>query len=80
MIRINTDKARTIAHFDRRAARAAEFAPLDAVIARQIPGEEAQAAEAARKAIRGRDADFQRQIDTAPDAETLTAIVQQFSG
>ena len=41
---INIDKAKTIAHDKRRAARAAEFAPLD--VKATIPSE-AAAAEAA---------------------------------
>lgn len=66
MIQINLAKAKAIGHEMRRAARAVEFAPLD--VKATIPGE-AEAAEAARQAIRERYAAMQEQIDaaTAPD-------------
>ena len=38
MITINIDKAKTIAHDKRRAAREEEFKPYDDAIAKQIPG------------------------------------------
>jgi hypothetical protein len=63
MITINLDKAKAVAHDKRRAARAAEFAPLD--IKATIPSE-AVAAEAARQAIRDKYAVIQVDIDTAP--------------
>jgi hypothetical protein len=49
MITIDMTKAKEIAHEKRRVARSAEFAPHDEVIMKQIPGVDAQAAEAARK-------------------------------
>ena len=66
MIKINLDKAKSIGHEMRRAARAAEFAPLDIKVT--IPSE-AEAAEAARQEIRVRYAAMQAQIDraTTPD-------------
>lgn len=75
MITINIDKAKALAHDLRRAARAAEFAPHDDIIAKQIPGAAAVAAEAARAAIRTKYADMQDQIDAAatPD-EIKTAL------
>ena len=45
MITINIDKAKTIAHDIRRAARAEEFKPHDEIIMKQIPGVDAAAAE-----------------------------------
>jgi hypothetical protein len=39
MITININKAKTIAHDVRRAARAEEFKPFDDAIAKQIPGQ-----------------------------------------
>ena len=73
MITINFDKARAIAHDKRRAARSAEFAPLD--IKATIPSE-AVAAEAARQAIRNKYAVIQSDIDTAPGVPELTLVVQ----
>ena len=72
---INIDKAKGIAHDMRRAAREEEFAPLDAVIMKQIPGNDAVEAEAARQAIRDKYAAIQEQIDAAetPD-EIKTAL------
>jgi hypothetical protein len=73
MITINLDKAKAIAHDKRRAARAAEFAPLD--IKATIPSE-AVAAEAARQVIRDKYAVIQVDIDAAPTVDALLAIVQ----
>lgn len=73
MITINIDKAKAIAHDKRRAARAAEFAPLD--IKATIPSE-AVAAETARQAIRDKYAVIQTDIDTAPGVPELTLVVQ----
>jgi hypothetical protein len=64
------DKCKAIGHDKRRAARAAEFAPLDEVIAKQIPGVDAAEAEAARQAIRDKYAAVQDAVNAAktPDA------------
>ena len=69
MITINIDKAKAIGHDMRRAARTEEFKPHDEVIMKQIPGVDAQAAEAARQAIREKYAAMQADIDaaTTPD-------------
>lgn len=72
-IAINIDKAKTIAHDKRRAARSAEFAPLD--IKATIPSE-AAAAEAARQAVRDKYAAMQTQIEAASDVPTLKTIVE----
>lgn len=63
---IDVNKAKAIGHDMRRAARSAEFAPLD--IKATIPSE-ANAAEAARQAVREKYATIQAQIDaaTTPD-------------
>jgi hypothetical protein len=68
---INLDKAKAIVHDKRRAARAAEFAPLD--IKATIPSE-AAAAEAARQAIRDKYAAIQSDIDSAPGVPELKLI------
>lgn len=75
MITINLDKAKSIAHDKRRAARAAEFAPLD--IKATIPSE-AVAAEAARQAIRDKYAAIQTSVDNATSVAALMTIVEQF--
>lgn len=71
MITINIDKAKSIVHDKRRAARAAEFAPLD--IKATIPAE-AAAAEAARQAVRDKYATMQTEIDSAPGVPELKLI------
>ena len=73
MISINIDKAKAICHEKRRAARAAEFAPLD--VKATIPSE-ATAAEAARQAVREKYATVQTQIDAASDVAALKTIVE----
>ena len=75
MIKININKAKTIAHDMRRDARAEEFKPHDEIIAKQIPGADAVAAESARQAIRDKYAAIQADIDTAPGVEELKLIV-----
>lgn len=75
MITINIDKAKAIAHDVRRAKRAEEFAPLDEIIAKQIPGKSAADAEADRQAIRDADAALQVEIDAAATAAALKALI-----
>lgn len=74
-ITINLPKAKLIAHDKRRIARAAEFAPLDEIIAKQIPGKDAAAAEAARQAIRDKYDQMQIDIDNADSPEELKSIL-----
>ena len=73
MIVINLDKAKTIGHDMRRAARAEEFAPYDKIIAAQIPGQSAADAEAARAAIRAKYAAMQAAIDAAASPDEIKA-------
>jgi hypothetical protein len=73
MIAINIDKAKAIAHDKRRAARAAEFAPLD--IKATIPSE-AAAAEAARQFIRDKYADIQIAIDAATTVDDIKSAME----
>jgi hypothetical protein len=70
---INLTKAKDIAHDKRRAARSAEFAPLD--IKATIPAE-ATAAEEARQAVRQKYAEIQTNIDAASDVASLKQIVE----
>ncbi len=72
MITINIDKAKTIAHDMRRSARAEEFAPLD--IKATIPSE-AEAAEAARQAVREKYAVIQQSIESAATPEEIKAAL-----
>jgi hypothetical protein len=80
MIIVNIDKAKAIGHEIRRKKREEEFAPLDTVIMKQIPGKDAQAAEAARQAIRDKYAAIQLNIDEAQTVEELTAEVAALKG
>lgn len=80
MIKINLNKARDITHTIRREARAQEFNPHDEIIAKQIPGADAQAAEAARQAIRDKYAAIQADIDSAPGVNELKLIVDSMKG
>jgi hypothetical protein len=68
---IDITKAKAITHDMRRAARAAEFAPLD--VKATIPSE-AVAAEAARADIRTKYADMQTAVDAAADVSELKLI------
>lgn len=74
-ITINLPKAKLIAHDKRRAARAEEFAPLDEIIAKQIPGNDTVAIEAARQAIRDKYDRMQLDIDKAKTPEELKTIL-----
>ena len=74
-ITINMDKAKTIGHEIRRAKRAVEFAPLDAEIAKQIPGTDMAAVEAERQVIRDTYAVVQTQIDAATTPEEIKAAL-----
>ena len=75
MITINLDKAKQIGHDKRRAARAEEFKPHDEVIMKQIPGNDAAIAEAARQEIRDKYANMQVAIDAAASADELKTIL-----
>jgi hypothetical protein len=69
------DKCKFIGHDKRRAARAEEFAPLDEVIAKQIPGADALAAEANRQEIRDKYALIQESIDEAETPDEIKAAL-----
>lgn len=72
---ININKAKTLAHDMRRAARAEEFAPLDAAIMKQIPGTDVQAVEAERQAIRDKYATIQTNIDSATTPDEIKSAL-----
>ena len=73
---IDLTKAKDITHEARRAARSAEFAPLD--IKATIPSE-AVAAEAARAAIRTKYAEMQAAVDAAADVASLKTIMESLA-
>ena len=72
---IDITKAKAIGHDMRRAARAAEFAPYDEAIAKQIPGQ-MEGAEAARQAIREKYAAVQAAIDAAATPDEIKAALE----
>ena len=71
---VNLTKAETIAHERRRAKREQEFKPHDEIIMKQIPGEDATAAETARAEIRTRYATIQTDIDNATTVDALKTV------
>ncbi len=75
MITININKAKTIAHDMRRAARTEEFKPYDDAIAKQIPGQ-MEGAEAARQVIREKYAAIQANINAAATPEEIKAALE----
>ena len=74
-VEVDLPKAKEIGHDIRRQKRSEEFAPYDDIIAKQIPGADATAAEEARQQIRDKYALIQDVIEGAstPD-EIKTAL------
>ena len=70
------DKCKALGHDLRRIQRNAEFAPFDEIIAKQIPGADALAAEEARQAIREKYALIQDAIDIAEDPDTIKLALE----
>jgi hypothetical protein len=70
------DKCKALGHDLRRIQRNAEFAPFDEIIAKQIPGLDATAAEEARQAIRDKYALIQDAIDIAEDPDTIKLALE----
>jgi len=68
-------KCRDIGHDKRRVQRAEEFKPFDEIIAKQIPGADAVAAEAARQEIRDRYSEVQEAIDAAANPDSIKAAL-----
>ena len=68
-------KCKEIGHDKRRAARAEEFVPHDEVIAKQIPGADAAAAETARQAIRDKYSSIQEAIEDAKTPDEIKAAL-----
>ena len=74
-IKIDLTKAKAIAHEKRRASRAEEFAPLDEVIMKQIPGVSATEAEAQRQVVRDKYSALQTQMDAAVSVDELKQLL-----
>lgn len=70
-MKVNLEKAKTIAHDKRRAVRAEKFAPLD--IKATIPTEAGQA-EVERQDVRDKDALLQIDIDACETADALVGL------
>lgn len=78
MILINIVKAKIIAHELRRIRRDKEFAPLDELISKQIPGKPFSEVEAARQLVRDKYANYQDSINNAENVDDLLKIVNSF--
>jgi hypothetical protein len=70
------DKCKALGHDLRRIQRNAEFKPFDEIIAKQIPGADALAAEEARQAVREKYALIQDAIDVAKDPDTIKIALE----
>ena len=74
-ITIDFDKAKDVAHYQRRIARDMEMKPYDDIVSKQIPGE-VEAAEAQRVLIRTKYATKQTEIDACTTVEQLQTIIE----
>lgn len=72
---VNVEKARDVANDARRAKRAAEFAPLDDAIAKQLPGVDLSDVEGQRQDVRVKYEKAQSDIDKAETVEDLKAVL-----
>ena len=75
-VAVDLGKAKDIGHDIRRTMRSEEFQPFDEIIAKQIPGADAIAAEAARVAIRDKYADVQLAINAASDPDSIKLALE----
>ena len=73
---IDLDKAKDIGHDMRRAKREEEFAPFDAIIMKQIPGNSAAEAEEARQQIRFKYALIQEVIEAAETPDEIKSALE----
>jgi hypothetical protein len=73
---VDLDKAKDIGHDIRRAQREAEFAPFDAIIMKQIPGNNAAEAEEARQQIRFKYALIQDVIEAAATTDEIKSALE----
>ena len=70
------DQCRDIGHDIRRQQRSEEFQPFDEIIAKQIPGTDGYAAEAARQNIRDKYAEVQLAINAAADPDSIKLALE----
>jgi hypothetical protein len=73
---VDLGKAKDIGHDMRRAQREAEFAPFDAIIMKQIPGNSAVEAEASRQEIRFKYALIQDAINVAETTDEIKSALE----
>ena len=73
---VDLDKAKDIGHDMRRTKREAEFAPFDAIIMKQIPGNSAAEAEASRQAIREKYTLIQDAINVAETPDEIKSALE----
>ena len=73
---VDLDKAKDIGHDIRRTQREAEFAPFDAIIMKQIPGNSATEAEEARQQIRFKYALIQDVIEAAETPDEIKSALE----
>jgi hypothetical protein len=73
---VDLDKAKDIGHDMRRTKREAEFAPFDAIIMKQIPGNSAAEAEASRQEIRFKYALIQDAINVAETTDEIKSALE----
>lgn len=72
---VNLNKAKNIAHEKRREARAKEFEPYDAIIMKQIPGNDFVNAEEERQKIRDKYSQLQIQMNSAKTVDELKQLL-----
>jgi hypothetical protein len=73
---VDLDKAKDIGHDKRRAKREEEFAPFDAIVMKQIPGNSAVEAEASRQEIRFKYALIQDAINVAETTDEIKSALE----
>ena len=75
-VEVDLDQAKSIGHDIRRTKREAEFAPFDAIIMKQIPGNSASEAEEARQQIRFKYALIQDVIEAAETPDEIKSALE----
>ena len=75
-VAVDLGKAKDIGHDIRRQQRSEEFQPFDEIIAKQIPGADALAAEAARAEIRDKYAEIQDAINAAETTDSIKLALE----
>jgi len=75
-VEVDLDQAKSIGHDIRRTKREVEFAPFDAIIMKQIPGNSAAEAEEARQQIRFKYALIQDVIEAAETSDEIKSALE----